>query len=269
MTVEQGRDRVAAKLRVLARGLSRSASARRATVANVCGVLAPLAVAALLVPSRGSLVDTASALILVTVIAAVAIFGNRVSGLLASASSGLWFDFFLTRPYERLAISHRADLETTISLFVVGLIVTELAARGRHHRQVALEEADYVALIHQFGEMVALGEPAAHVVERAGEVLIELLHLRNCHYEPGQPRPHRTTVTPDGDVIHGGYLWGVSSMGLPGSDLDLPVYFGGRVVGRFVLVPTPGWPVDLERMIVAVAIASQVGAALATRARIA
>jgi hypothetical protein len=226
-------------------------------------------VAALLVLVRGSLVDTASALILVAVVAAIAIFGNRVAGVLAAASSGLWFDFFLTPPYERLAISHRADIETTISLFVVGLIVTELAARGRHHRQVALEESDYVALIHDLGEMVALGEPAVSVVERATDELTELLHLRRCEYESGPPKPHRTTITPDGEVIHGGYLWGVATMGLPGPELDLPVHFGGRVLGRFVLVPTPGWPVDPERMIVAVAVAAQVGAALATRARIA
>jgi hypothetical protein len=252
-------------LRRLAEGWSQN----RAALANVSGLVVPPAVAALLIPVRGSLVDTASALILVAVVAAIAIFGNRVAGMLAAASSGVWFDFFLTRPYERLAISHRADIETTISLFVVGLIVTELAARGRHHRRVAIEESDYVELIYELGEMVALGEPAASVVVRATGELTELLHLRRCDYEPGRPGPHRTTITPDGEVIHGGYLWSVSTMGLPGSELDLPVHFAGRVLGRFVLVPTPGWPVESEKMIVAVAIAGHVGAAQATRARIA
>jgi hypothetical protein len=117
--------------------------------------------------------------------------------------------------------------------------------------------------------MIALGEPAAHVVETASEELITLLNLRACSYEPGVSMPHRTTVMSDGEVVHGGHLWGVSTMGLPGPELDLPVQYGGRTVGRFRLVPTPGRPVALERMIVAVAIASQAGAALATRARIA
>ena len=36
----------------------------------------------------------------------------------------------------------------------------------------------------------------------------------------------------------------------------------GRPVGRFVLVPTPGTGVSLERRIVAVALADQAGAAL-------
>jgi len=94
-----------------------NAETRKGPLVNLCGVLAPLIVAACLVPARAALAGTAAALILVAVVAAVAILGSRLAGVLAAASSGLWFDFFLTRPYERLAISHRADLETTISLF--------------------------------------------------------------------------------------------------------------------------------------------------------
>ncbi|MGD0255338.1 MAG: DUF4118 domain-containing protein [Acidimicrobiales bacterium] len=242
---------------------------RKRSLVNVCGVIAPLGVTASLVPARASLASTAAALILVAVIAAIAILGNRLAGLLASASSGLWFDFFLIRPYGRFAISHRADLETTISLFVVGLIVTELAARGRHYRRVAVEEADYVAVIHDLGDMVAQGVPSAQVIERASNELIHLLHLRRCSYRSGAQGPYRTTVLSHGEVVHGGLRWGVSTMGLPGSEVDLPVHYGGRALGQFVLVPTPGWSVSRERMIVALAIAGQAGAALATRARIA
>src|ERR1700722_8962226 len=195
--------------------------------ANICGLLLPLAVSAALAPARSTFADTAAALVLVAVIAGIAILGSRVAGILASVSAGVWFDFFLTRPYGRFAISHRADLETTISLFVVGLIVTEIAARGRHHRVVAAEEADYVALLHDLGEMVALGEPAVDVIERASHELTHLLHLRRCDYQSGAPRPHRTTILSNGQVVHGGLLWGVSTMGLPGSDLDLPIHYGG------------------------------------------
>ena len=170
-------------------------------VANLCGIFLPLGVSAALVPVRTSLVDSAAALILVSVIAGVAIFGTRVAGVLASASAGIWFDFFLTRPYERLAISHRGDLETTISLFAVGLIVTELAARSRHHRAAASAESDHVDLIYEIGEMVALGEPAAVVTERARSEISELLGLASCRYESGAPQPHRATVESDGTVV--------------------------------------------------------------------
>ena len=56
----------------------------------------------------------------------------------------MWFDFFLTRPYDRFAISHRPDLETTIAIFVVGVLVTELAARSRRHWQAANSSTAYV-----------------------------------------------------------------------------------------------------------------------------
>jgi Domain of unknown function (DUF4118) len=238
-------------------------------VPSICGLVLPAAVSAALVPARASLANTAAALVLVAVIAGIAIFASRAAGIIASVSSGIWFDFFLTRPYERFAISQRADLETTISLFVVGLIVTELAARSRHHRTVAGEEADYIHLIHEIGEMVAIGELSGIVVERASEDLIGLLSLRSCTYEAGTPAPHRPTVLFDGRVLNAGAIWGTSTLGLPGPELDLPVNFGGRTVGRFVLIPAPGMPVKPERLIVAVAIAGHVGGSLASRARIA
>jgi K+-sensing histidine kinase KdpD len=246
-----------------------AAAERKVLLVNTCGAVAPLALAAALVPVRQSFVGTAAALALVAVVAAIAILGSRFGGFLASVSSALSFDFFLTRPYERFAISHRSDLETTMSLFVVGLIVTELAARMRHHRRVAAEEADYLALIHDLGEMVAQGAPAADVIERASNELIHLLHLRRCSYYPGVPEPKRATVRSNGEVVLSGLRWGISTMGLPGPELDLPIHHGGRTLGRFVVVPTPGWPVSHERMIVALAIAGQVGAALTTHLRIA
>jgi len=54
----------------------------------------------------------------------------------------------------------------------------------------------------------------------------------------------------------------VHRVGLPGPELELPVQGRGRILGRFVLKPTPGYPVSKQRRIVAVALAAQVGAAL-------
>ena len=247
---------------------SRPDEAFRAGAEHI-GLLLPLGVLCGPRPGPWTLADTAAALVLVAVIAAVAILGSRIAGYLASVSAGVWFDFFLTRPYERFAISQRADSQTTISLFVVGLIVTELAARARHHRLAAGEEADYVNLIYEIGEMVAFGELAGTVIGRASDELRELLDLRSCRFESGQLPPHRPTVLWDGRVVHAGAVWGITTLGLPGPEVDLPVDFGGRTVGRFIFVPTPGMPVKPERMIVAVAIAVHVGASLASRARIA
>ncbi len=179
----------------------------RDVVALAAALVLPLGMAAILVPFRSSFANTASALVLVAVIVAVAVTGNRFTGLVATVSATLWFDLFLTRPYGRLAISHRPDIETAVSLFVVGVIVTELAARNRHHYEAAAEESDYIALIYGLSELVASGAPANKVVERARGELIDLLNLRDCRYEPrlserrvGAPRPRRERY-PRGDGV--------------------------------------------------------------------
>ena len=129
----------------------------RDQIALLAAVVLPLAMAAILVPFRSIFANTAAALILVTIIVAVAALGNRVAGIVATVSATVSFDFFLTRPYEKLAITHRPDIETAICLFVVGIIVTELAARNRYHRATAVEEADFVGLIHDVSELATSG----------------------------------------------------------------------------------------------------------------
>jgi K+-sensing histidine kinase KdpD len=239
----------------------------RTAVANVAALVVPLGVAAALVPFRSSFANTASALVLVAVVVGVAVIGNRTAGFLATVSATLWFDFFLTRPYERLAITHRPDIETAVSLFMVGIVVTELAARSRHHQVVAHEESDYVGLIYGVSELASSGAPALEVIERVRTELVELLHLRSCRYEPGPAERPRMRLERNGHVIIGGKVWGVHEMGLPGPELELLVQARGHALGRFVLKPTPGRPVSFQRRIVAVAITDQVGAALRPQLR--
>lgn len=237
----------------------------RNAVVNVIALALPLGVAGILVPFRSSFANTASALVLVAVIVAIAVVGDRVAGVLATMSATLWFDFFLTRPFERLAITHRADIETAVSLFVVGIVVTELAARNRRHYEAAAEESDYVGLIYRVSELVAAGAPALEVIDRVQDELTKLLHLRDCRYEAGSPERPRLRIETDGHVLLGGKVWGVHSMGLPGPELELSVQTRGQTVGRFVLKPTPGLAVSLQQRVVAVAIADQVGPALSLR----
>ena len=89
--------------------------------------------------------------------------------------------------------------------------------------------------------------------------LIALLHLRDCRYEKGLAARARMRIEPNGDVLLGGRVWGVHELGLPGSELELPVHDRGLIVGRFVLTPTPAWPVSQQRRVVAVALSDQVG----------
>jgi K+-sensing histidine kinase KdpD len=99
-------------------------SSRPDRVALIAAVTAPLGVAAALVPFRDSVPNAGAALVLVVVVVAIAANGHRLAGIVAAASAAVWFDFVLTKPYERFTITHRADIETTVLLLLVGAAVT-------------------------------------------------------------------------------------------------------------------------------------------------
>jgi Domain of unknown function (DUF4118) len=239
----------------------------RQRVAAICGLTVPVAVAVALVPFRDDFASPAAALVLVLVVVAVACFGSRVAGVIAALSAAAWFDFFLTKPYDQFAITHRPDIETTISLLLVGLAVTDIAARSRGHREVASEEAHFVALIHDFAEMAATGEAPQFLIARAAAELTGLLGLKDCRFDTKMSQKHPARIEPSGVVALGGMRWSVHRSGLPGREVELIVRHRGETYGRFAMVPTPGSPVPAERLVVAAAIADQVGAALADQAR--
>jgi K+-sensing histidine kinase KdpD len=219
----------------------------------------PAAVAAALVPVRTSFPGIDAALVMVVVIVGVAAWGDRLAGALAAISAGIWFDFFLTRPYQTFDINHRPDIETTALLFAVGLAVTELTARGRHHRAVAAEESTYVAALHDVARMMAEGDDPEEIVTRVEGVLATLLELRSCRYSPGPPTEPTAVISQEGAVLLAGFSWNT----LPGDRVELPVQYQGHLFGRFVLVPSPGVTVPLERRLVATALANEIGAVLA------
>ncbi|HUC05112.1 MAG TPA: DUF4118 domain-containing protein [Acidimicrobiales bacterium] len=222
----------------------------------------PVAVAAVLIPFRASFAATAAALVLIAVVVGLSTSGDRVAGYVATLSSTLSFDFFLTQPYDRLTITHRPDLETAICLFVVGIAVTELSARSRHYRETASEESEHLSLVHSVSELVASGASEEEVAQQVQHHLVELLHLRSCQYTSGPAERPSFRIEDSGDVYLAGTVWAVHSLGLPGQQIELPVKVNGTVAARFVLTPTAGWPVSRERRLVAVALADQVGATL-------
>jgi hypothetical protein len=238
----------------------------RFRLAVVLGVVAPIGVAAALVPLRDQVDSTNIALVLVAVVVAVAATGQRLAGAVAALAAFGSFDFFHTRPYYSLAINQRSDVETAVLLLIVGLFVGELAARSNQHRSNAARNSADIARIHAVAELVADDAPAEEVVTAVSNELKDLLSLRSCRFFSDVPPEPRPRLEKDGEVTMGNLRWGVDSMGLPGKEVDLVVQGRGQVLGRFVLVPTPGLPVSWDRRVVAVALADQVGAALADRA---
>jgi K+-sensing histidine kinase KdpD len=230
----------------------------------IAGLTAPLALTAILIPFRASLPNTDAALVLILIVVAVAALGSRPAGYLAALSAAVWFDFFLTRPYERFSISRAADIETTVLILVIGVAVTEIAVWGRRQHLIATRRAGYLDGIKMAAGAVAAGSSASALIDEVSDRLVRLLSARECRFERGVAglgRPARLqqdgqVVTPDQRVL------AVERDGMP-AVTELLVESHGVLRGRFLLTAEPGARPSVEQRIVAVAFADQVGAALA------
>ena len=230
----------------------------------LAALAAPLALAAVMVPFRAGFPNTDAALALILVVVAVAANGYRLAGYLAALSAAVWFDFFLTRPYEELAINRRADIETTVLLLVIGVAVTELAVWGRRQHSAASRRAGYLDGINAAAQAVAAGGSPSELIEQVSAQLTEVLSLRSCRFQfgvAGLGKPAR--LLHNGQIMAGQRTWDVAE-GLPADiDTELLVEHGGMLKGRFLMSPAPGARPTMEQRLVAVAFADQVGAALA------
>jgi K+-sensing histidine kinase KdpD len=238
----------------------------RDRVAVLVALVAPLALAAILVPFRGSFPNTDAALAMILVVVAVAANGDRLAGYVAAVSAAVWFDFFLTRPYERFTITRRVDIETTVLLLVIGVAVTELAVWGRRQQSAASRRAGYLDGINAAAQSVASGGSPTTLIDQVTRQLTHLLSLRSCRFQygvAGLGQPAR--MARDGTVTAANRAWDVDTEGFPpDTDVELLVESGGVFQGRFLMAPLPDARPGLEQRLLAVAFADQAGAALAT-----
>jgi K+-sensing histidine kinase KdpD len=236
----------------------------REAVGIAIGGLGPVAVAGALVGVRDEINNANAALVLVLVVLAAGVVGGRLAGAVGAVVATLSFDFFHTQPYGSLTIASRDDVETTILLLVVGLVAGQIAVRARRSRSLADQRRSEIHQLHRVAELVARGAPATDVEQAVCTELQSLLSLRDCHYEahPSMlvlPRLERNGAIEAHQYRH----TGDDGFTLPAEGVELPVMAGGRAHGRLVLGPDPDEGVSLERRLVAVAIADQLGAALA------
>jgi K+-sensing histidine kinase KdpD len=227
-------------------------------------LVAPLALIVILVPFRTTFPNTDAALALLLVVVAVAANGYRLGGYLAALSAAVWFDFFLTRPYEELTITRRADIETTVLLLVIGVAVTEIAVWGRRQHAAASRRAGYLEGINTAAQAAAAGGSPSDLIDQVSASLTELLTLHSCVFQYGKAglgNPAR--LLPNGQVVLGRHTVNVATEGLPGQgDIELLVETGGVFQGRFLMRARTGARPTLEQRLVAIAFADQVGVAL-------
>jgi hypothetical protein len=232
--------------------------------------LGPVAVSGLLVLVRGEILTTNAALVLVVVVVVSAIVGGRWGGALAAVVAAACFDFFFTVPYYSFTIDSRDDVETTALLLAVGLTVGELVVRARRSRQLARASRRELEQMRRVVELAAGGGTAGRLINVVQRELVDVLGARGVRFE----RPPFSTRLPQlghGKVVlsAGGSASGPASAA-PGNEFELPVWGGGREIGRLVVVMpadsnAAGLPAADRAL--AVALTDQLGAVLAAAGR--
>jgi hypothetical protein len=236
----------------------------RDQAAIAAAFLAPLAAAVILLPWRSSWANTNVALLLVVVVVAVAAIGNRLAGSLAAIWAAVWFDFFFTPPYERFAIHSSSDVTTFVLLLAVGVAVSQLAARTRRLKVIAVTDAGYLAEIHETASLAQTAANPDAVVNHVRGQLLALLDLKDCRFEYGKLIGHPPRLDQDG-VVRAGYgRWGLERPGPP-DEIELRMFSSGQYYGRFMLVPKPGANPTRQARLTAVTLADLAGQALGAK----
>jgi K+-sensing histidine kinase KdpD len=226
-------------------------------------VAVPLVAAAALVPLRDDLVSTNLALLLVITVVAFAATGRRPASVLAALSAAAGFNLFFTQPYLSLRIESSDDLETTVLLLLVGLIVGEVALRGRRARFAVTRGRHELASMQGLGAMVATGESPDYVLLATADELTQLLGLVDCRYERASPEDKvLPVISRDGSVRWGPTQWETTQWGIPTEGAAIEVWAHGQRRGRFVLRAPVGVAYSHEDLAKAAALVDLAGAAL-------
>jgi K+-sensing histidine kinase KdpD len=231
------------------------------------GAAVAIAVAGLLVPVRDWMGATNVALVLVVVIVAAASFGGRAAGVITSFGAAMALNYFHTTPYYTLRMTERTELVTVTLLFVVGLIVGELAQLRAGATRRMSREHDALVGLEQVANLSASGDVDA-VWAAVHDALMRELGLRSCTFEAvGGIEVHLPVVdhrgalrVTDSTLVGGGFA-------LPKAGVAIEVRHAGELFGHLVLAPDPQVGVTVQRRQVAVALAAQLASAMAAAGR--
>jgi hypothetical protein len=222
--------------------------------------LLPVGIAAAWIPVRGALPGTDVALVLVLAVGAVSIVGGRWASVVGAVGGAAAFDVFDTPPYGQLMQSRGRDVVTTVVLVGVGLTVGELCVRLTAYRVAAeRRRADFAVLSGAAG-LMAFGEASPVVVAALAGELVSRIGLVDCEFVPGPPSGERPCVARDGTFVQ---FDECGELDAQSAAIDLPVWNGSEVVGCYRMALGLGGPPSRDRLLTAIGIADQAGAALA------
>jgi hypothetical protein len=199
-------------------------------------VLAPLGVASALSLARDSVSAATAVLVLVLVVLAVAAAGDRVAGLVATGGAGLWFDFFLTEPYQTFTINDPDDLEAAVLLVVIGAAATEIALWGRRQAARASRDAGYLDGVFETAAMAKdCGAARQDLASAVAVRIVQVLGASACRYHEGDLLDPRIPVLgADGQVRLAGHTLPVDQDGLP-TTVETAIISGAPGYGHFLV----------------------------------
>jgi K+-sensing histidine kinase KdpD len=172
------------------------------------------------------------------------------------------FDFFLTRPNGSMRISSAEDIETALMLLTIGLVVGQLAISGHRGRSDAARARDELHRIEFVADRMAKTPGALELLDVVERQISEVLHLASCEYTLA--RPAAAELRTDGTVDVASRRMVDGEFALPADGVALRVTNAGADLGWLHLVPGEPVGVSLESRKVTVALAQQLGVALAT-----
>lgn len=194
-------------------------------------------------------------IVLVVPVVAVALLGAVGPAVLAAASASVAYGFFLTAPYQELAIHDSDDVVAAVTLGAVGLTTGFVSSRLA---RLAMRDAVRRSELRHLVEYVqAVTERLDHqqLVDLTCASLAALLNLRACHWHPRYQADVGPMLLPDGNIM--GY---VSSLNVDRSilpaHLEVPAVADAVELGRFVLSPRQDHVASYEERLTAATIVS-------------
>jgi len=246
------------------RGMPREPEHGSDLIGIAIGVFGALALSVLMLPLRGHLHNDNMALALVVPVLIAAVVGGRIAGAIAAVAAGLCFDFFFTQPYLSLRIAGSNDITSFFVLLVVALISAEVGIRARRGSRAARESRSDLDRLCRVIEIAARGADIEDVISSARAELIGLFGLLDCVYETGTAHAPLPRLGIHGAIEGAPLVATHTDFLLPPGGVEIAVAGRGLDFGRLVMFASDSVRAPLQKRVVAVAIADQLGITLAT-----
>jgi two-component system sensor histidine kinase KdpD len=131
------------------------------------GALATTAATLICLPLRGPFELTNIVMVYLLGIAAVAVYVGRGPSILCSVLSVVAFDFFFVPPISTFAVSDAQYVVTFVVMLVVGVLISELAARVRLQARIAGYREERAAALYDMSRELAATEKLDTIVKIA------------------------------------------------------------------------------------------------------